>query len=387
MNIQMDHKQKQIPLIMGHYLPWFTGGSTYAFMSDIKACRDIEIPRIETWRHWRDSRSLYKRTHLSQPYWGEYDSRNPIIIHRQIMFAKQYGLDGFIINLNGKNSVENLIGLIFLDELKKYNAVHYDDPFFYCVSFDAQAQWPTEGKVPVTLVEDFQYLKEVWLSEYYIQIDGKPVLLIFPYDKPCREYRHAVDQVFGVDQIDIIWSGTDAAGQNAAYPWIRPSEIDEYGRWLDPDDAGDIELKNFYTSSQLNPDIKYLIGGVWPGFNDQLVKWAWNNQTVDPMIRPRLICRETTRGNTLELTWQVTLDYLHAYWQGSQQSLLPMPIIQLITWNDWAESTQIEPDKETGFQALSTCSEFIKKIKSQQNEGNRNEENYLLVSGNLCLEY
>lgn len=351
------------PLVLGHYLPWFTDGNPEKFELSAKFADDIVMPEIEDWRHWRDCRSQYKRTHMYQPQWGEYDSRDPGLIWKQISTAKEHGLDGFIVNLYGKNSVENVLGLHFLEELKKYNSENPNDPFLYMVSFDSQAQWLSERKVPVSIEEDFEYIKNIWITDAHIKRDGAPVMAIFVYDKPCSEYRKAADEVFGKDGLDILWSSPDnAAGASGTYAWIAQSEIGANGSWFNPDDAGDRFLSDFYERSNKNSDLKYIMGGVWPGFNDNLVSWAWNPSQDNPEIRPRVMCRETTRGNTLELTWEANVKYICELCGKSDK--LQMPLIQIVTWNDWAESTNIEPDMDFGYKCLETCKNFIKEIKS-----------------------
>ena len=82
-------------LVMGHFVPWFTRDDQKAFPLSPDYAGNIIEPEIENWRHWRDCRSEYSRTHLYQPLYGEYDSRDPLIIRRQISDAVRYGLDGF----------------------------------------------------------------------------------------------------------------------------------------------------------------------------------------------------------------------------------------------------------------------------------------------------
>src|SRR3954452_3569004 len=153
------------PVVLGHYLPWFTADDPARYPLRDEDAKGVILPSIEPWRHWRDSRGEYRRSHLYQPLWGEYDSRDPQLIRKQITTALEYGLDGFIINLYGRNSVENVIGLHFLRELRAYNTEHPERPFVHTISLDAQAQWPSEGKTPVSLEEDFAYLKDVWCGE------------------------------------------------------------------------------------------------------------------------------------------------------------------------------------------------------------------------------
>jgi hypothetical protein len=363
-SVKGSNKNLKWPIVLGHYLPWFTQEDPGRFSLPDKEIDGLVVPRIESWRHWRDCRSQYKRTHLSQPLWGEYDSRDPEIIRKQIETAKKFGLDGFIINLYGKNSVENLIGLSFLRELDEYNSRNSEDPFVYMISFDSQAQSPTEGKTPVSIEEDFEYLRDTWFGKYSIRRDGIPVMSVFAYEKPFTEYMNAADKVFGKDGLDIIWpNAAETQGLTAAYAWVRPDKFESDGSWFENDNPGDSFLREYYHRCNSNPELKYIMGGVWPGFNDQLVSWAWNSNSSNPNIRPRVICDESTKGNTLKLTWMAAEEYISNCRNGVNGHHKPMPLIQIVTWNDWAESTNVEPDCKSGFKSLEICLDSIKKLK------------------------
>jgi hypothetical protein len=353
------------PVVLGHFLPWFTQEDVDSHGLTESESKDLIVPKLEPWRHWRDSRGEYRRSHLFQPLWGQYDSRNREIMRKQIQTALDFGLDGFIINLYGKNSVENVLGLHFLREIRAYNEENPQRPFTHIISFDAQAQWPSEGKTPVTIAEDFAYLKEVWCEEAYLRRDGRFPFLVFAYDRPCSEYREALAKVFGADGFDLLWlNNPGEKAMDAGYPWVRPMQVELDHRWFSPDDSGAEFIRDFYARCNDQAHLKYLCGGVWPGFNDQLVRWAWSGNPNDPKIRPRVICRHTTKGSTLELTWQATVDYIQRHRRGDATAKLPMPLIQIVTWNDWAEATQVEPCADLGCGDLEVCKKYINSIKA-----------------------
>ena len=354
------------PLIMGHFVPWFTCDDPEGFSVPEKYASDIIQPKLEPWRHWRNSRSEYSRTHLYQPMYGEYDSRDPVIIRQQIHDAVSYGLNGFIININGKNSVENMFGLGLLEEIKAYNEAHPDKPFLYIISFDSKAQSPTEGKIPVSIEEDFRYLRDVWLTDAWVRNGDKPVLMIFAYNDNYEKYATAADKIFE-HGADVIWPHADRQNVRSAYCWVGPDRTEDNGLWLHCDGAGVKHIENFYRDCAANvTSIDYIIGGVWPGFDDTLVRWAWDDGMDPHNLRPRIICRNTTRGNTLELTWRAVAEYISIQ-RESLYKLPPMPIVQVVTWNDWAEASAVEPDMESGYKNLKICRKYIEAI--QKNAG------------------
>lgn len=365
-----NNRPLELPLMFGHFVPWFTihGGDFPLHPDD--AASIAHLPAMEDMRHWNDARAGYARTHHHLPTIGVYDSRSPAVITWQIETALEFGLTGFIINWYGRNSVENVITLHWLRGLREWNAQNPDRPFHYFLSFDSQAQQAGEGRVPCTMQEDFQYIKDHLVNDAYLRRDGRPVFTTFPYQDNCAEWRAAVDAVFGPGGADLIWMNEPrGAGENACFAWVRPDdEAMDYSSkypWKDPNNAGDGFLRKFFRAPNASgKPVEYLMAGVWPGFNDQLVSWAWKADPDDPRIRPRVIVRESRRGNTLDLTWQAYIDYLAEWSKGSSEARIPAPLIQLVTWNDYAETTTVEPTRDYGTAPLELCRQRLKEART-----------------------
>ena len=358
-----------LPLVFGHFVPWYTiRGTDFPLSAEERAPLSL-VPLIEDYRHWNDPRAGYLRTHHHIPEIGIYDSRDPAVIEWQIRVALDHGVAGFIVNWYGKYSVENVITLHWLRGLKRWNTEHPDRPFLYFFSVDSQAQMASEGKKPVSMEEDFLYIRDQLLTDAYLCRDGHPVFMVFPYEDNVPQWRAALDTAFGTNGADLIWSGAPRGrGENACYAWVQPDDrtIDFTNPyvWSQPDSAGDGFLRQFFRDANAeHTSAEYMMTGVWPGFNDQLVSWAWNPNPDNPRIRPRVICRETTRGNTLELTWKAYLDYLALSQNGETAARIPAPLIQLVTWNDYAETTTLEPTRDYGVAPLELCRKFIAEAR------------------------
>lgn len=356
-----DSNPLDLPLVFGHFVPWFTlRGSDYPLPGEEQALFDF-MPQIEDYRHWNDSRSGYKRTHHHMPEIGRYDSRDPKVIEWQIRTAIEYGLSGFIVNWYGRYSVENVITLHWLRGLKRWNDAHPDRRFTYFISFDSQAQLPTEGKKPVSMKEDFEYIRDHLITDAYLLRDGRPVFSVFPHTDNRNEFRLALDAAFGLNRADLIWRSVPRdKGENACYAWVQPDpetvNLNSPYCWSDPDNVGEEYLKDMYAAANREETMcEYIMHGVWPGFNNQFVSWAWAQDPNAPYIRPCTIVRETTRGNTLDLTWRVYIDYLERLAAGNPAARVPAPLIQLVTWNDYAETTTLEPTLDYGRVPLEIC--------------------------------
>lgn len=359
----------ELPLAFGHFVPWFTiKGEDYPLPADEAELFDF-MPEIEDWRHWNDSRAGYKRTHHDMPEIERYDSRDPKVIEWQIETALEYGIQGFIVNWYGRYSVENVITLHWLRGLKNWNDEHPEQPFYYFISFDSQAQWPSEGKKPVTIKEDFEYIRDHLITDAYLLRDGKPVFTVFPYGDNFAEVRETLETVFPEPGADLLWSGAPRnEGENGCYAWVAPDNdtVDHSTPycWSDPDNVGEGHLRSIYAAANTEgSSCEYVMHGVWPGFNNQFVSWAWSKDPDNPHIRPSVLVRETSRGNTLELTWQVYIDYLEKWAQNDASAHVPAPLIQLVTWNDYAETTTVEPTKNYGRVPLEMCQKYLEKAR------------------------
>lgn len=356
-------RELPLPLALAHFLPWFTLTGSDWPLSKAAAATIALPPDIEDHRHWCDPRAAYRRTHHHMPEVGRYDSRDPATLQWQFDCMAKAGLGGLIINWNGQNSVENTITLAVLDALEHWNDAHPTQPLAYCLSIDSQAQLPTEGKVPVTLYDDLEYIQKHLIRASYLFRDGVPVFTCFAYEDNLLEWIRDFDDVFGTDQYDLLWiNEPHGQGETGCYLWVEPGEEStDYTQsypWLDPDDSGDGRARHRY-AEWADPKYRHLYGmaGVWPGFDDSLVAWAWKQEALHSVTRPRVIARHNQRGCCYGQLWQAYLDEL------VRPGSLPLPLVQIVTWNDWAEATAIEPAKDYGRALLTDTRRFIERAR------------------------
>ncbi len=342
------------PLVFAHWLPWFINQPEDFPLPADHPARPPNPAVLAPGRHWSDPDSGYTSSHLHWPENGRYDSRDPVVIRRQIKQARSAGITGFTVNWYGINSAENVITLSFLAELERWNAEHPSELFLYFFCIDSQAQLPTEGKTPAPLQEDLAYIRDHLLKPGYLLRDNRPIFACFPYRDDAPDWLTALAHVFGPDGSDFLWSGSgEGVGECGCYAWIAPSSenvrANQLYPWPTPDDSGAEHAGALYQAWN-RPELnhRYGMAGVWPGFNDQLVTWAWKNPAAQDRARPRIINRETSTGNTYERTWKIYHDYLSNMASGSPAHQLPIPLVQIATWNDYAEATTIEPTKDYG---------------------------------------
>ena len=353
----------RLPIALGHFMPWFTINAGDFPLSPAQRATIPHFPQLDDHRHWREARSSYRRSHQQMPEIGTYDSRDPKVIRWQIEAAKFGGIDGFIINWYGQNSSENVITLSVLDELERWNRDHTSDPFVYFFSIDSQAQMNTEGKTPATLPDDLRYLQKYLMTPSYLHRDGRPVFSCFPYKANLPEWISAFDEVFSKSRYDFLWMyDAQGGGETGCFVWVRPDADAMDGGsmypWPDPGNTGSALASELYAQwSEKKFAHQYGMAGVWPGFNDTLVAWAWKNPEHHPRTRPRIIARESDAGNTYRILWETYFAVLR------DPARLPLPLVQIITWNDWAETTTIEPAKDYGREYLTTTKKFVTQAR------------------------
>lgn len=358
-------RKLRLPIALGHFLPWYTlRGADYPLPED--QLSTISHPAtIEDGRHWSDPRAAYRRTHRHMPEIGRYDSRDPATLRWQFECMNEAGLSGMMINWNGQNSVENTITLAVLDEFERWDDERPQSALSYCFSIDSQAQLPTEGKIPVSLIDDVAYIKENLLRPGYLCRDDRPVFSCFPYEDNLPVWIDAFDRVFGEGRYDFLWMNSPQnKGETGCFLWVEPNEAstdyDSIYPWRDPEDIGDHRAQRRYADwSEPRYGYGYSMAGVWPGFDDSLVAWAWKPPRLHDRVRPRIMARHNSQGSCYKQLWETYLAAL------ADPGVIPLPIVQIVTWNDWAEATEIEPSVDHGREALRVTRNYIELARTR----------------------
>lgn len=112
---------------------------------------------------------------------------------------------------------------------------------------------------------------------------------------------------------------------DGSYSWVMP--------WAN--DYGIGYLNNFYLTGLAFRNLETM-GAVYKGFNDQLASWS-SNRRMDQQ------CGQT---------WLKTFSQINSiYNQGTQ-----LPYLQLVTWNDYEEGTEIESGIDSCFSLQTSIS-------------------------------
>ncbi len=252
------------------------------------------------------------------PWWGDprhidvgYSSHDPAQIHKQIMDMISRGVDGVIIDWYGSQDYTDQTAKLVMAEAEQ----HAGFTFALMVDKGAIGLSACSGCTPQqTLINQVQYVEQNYIpSPAYMRINGRPVITNFDIDLHYTIDWTAVQAATSTNP-DFIFQ--HAAGfthvlSGGSYPWVEPTTTD-YGMSY---------LNKFYAAGLAAPS-EYTIAGAYKGFNDTLASWG-----LDRIMDQQ--CGQT---------WLETFAEINSLYNSGLQ----VPAVQLVTWNDYEEGTEIE---------------------------------------------
>ncbi len=259
------------------------------------------------------------------PLIGLYDSGDTDALKCQVMLMKLAGIDGVIIDWYGNEDFNDYAAINrntqklipYLQQAGMRFALCYEDqtvPQLIAGGKFTAAKAVERGASLMRWTE-----KNFFSNPAYLQIEGRPVLLSFgePYFKG-----EGWNQIFSGLQTkplyfteNVLRAPTAAVG---GFDWPVVNGGAE----------GALREQNaFYERAAKWP---YFIAAAYPRFQDIYVQAG---------VQPSWGSIADREGRT----------YTETLTRALQSQA---PIVQLVTWNDWGEGTQIEPSREFGFRDL-----------------------------------
>ena len=305
------------PLLMTHYMPWF------------------QAPPASPQWGWHWTMNHYHpdtvvngqpeiASHYS-PLIGPYDSGDPDVLRCQVLLMKLAGIDGVIVDWYGNDefmdygvnnrNTERLLPVI--------EAAHMH--FAVCYEDQTVPKEISGGVFPASDAVGHGQRLMTWMGTHffsspaYLKFDNRPVLLSFgdPYYTDAQW-----TQIFSVlPQKPLYFTESlrrEPEASVGAFDWPLPKGGTEYAFG---------QQDKFYAAAETDP---LFIAAAFPRFDDiyeqaGVIK-SWGH--VDDRDG-------RTYADTLTKALQS-----HA------------PVVQLVTWNDWGEGTQIEPSVQVGYRDL-----------------------------------
>jgi len=241
-----------------------------------------------------------------------YNSQDPAQIHRQIGDMISRGIDGIVIDWYGsRDPFTNTATLRIMKEVEQ----HFGFTFAIMVDKGAIKLSSCSGCTPQqALIEQLRYVERTFIpSHAYMRINGRPVITNFDV-----ELRYPVDWKAAAAALSThpVLLFEDSGGfthevTGGSYSWVRPSTSD----------LGMSYMTKFYNAGLLYPRL-HTVGAGYKGFDDTLASWSLNR------IMPQH-CGQT---------WLQTFAKANSLYNSTKQ----LDAMQLVTWNDYEEGTEIE---------------------------------------------
>src|ERR1700680_1447824 len=286
------------------------------------------------------------------PWWGDprhikvgYNSHDPVQIHRQITDMISRGVNGTIIDWYGPADFTDATAKLVMAEAEQ----HPGFTFAIMIDKGAIGLSPCSGCNPQqTLVSLIQYVEKTYVpSPAYMLEKGRPVITNFDLD-----LFYTVDWVAAgaaaVTNPHFIFqhkNGFTHPASGGSYSWVIVNVTDE----------GMEYLSQFYTAGLAAP-LEETIGAAYKGFNDTLASWG-SGRIMDQQ------CGKT---------WLQTFDKVNSLYSSTNQ----LEAVQLVTWNDYEEATEIETGIDN---CLSVSAGLSGSVLNWQISGNENTVDHYVV--------
>ncbi len=240
-----------------------------------------------------------------------YSSTDAAQIHNQITDMISRGIDGVIIVWYGPNNSIDQATKLVMAEAESHPG------FTFAIMIDQGAiKWDScSGCSPQqALISQLQYIEQTYFpSRAYLTQQGRPVVTNFDIDLSYTVDWTAVTAALSTQPVFLFENndGFTHVLSDGSYAWVMPTTSD-YGIGY---------LTSFYNSGMPFTS-KQTVGAAYKGFDDSLASWGLNR----------------VMGQQCGQTWLQTFSEINSLYNSGKQ----LPALQLVTWNDYEEGTEIE---------------------------------------------
>jgi hypothetical protein len=240
-----------------------------------------------------------------------YSSTDPAQVQSQITDMISRGIDGVIIDWYGpNNSIDQATQLVMAEAEN-----HPGFTFAIMVDQGAIEWYSCTGCSPQqALVTDLQYIQSTYFtSPAYMTIQGQPVVTNFNIDLSYTVDWNAANAALSTHPLFLFQNndGFSHTLSGGSYSWVMPTTTD-YGMSY---------LSSFYDIGMTFPS-QQTVGATYKGFNDTMASWGSD----------RIMAQQCGQ------TWLQTFSEINGLYNAGKQ----LPDLQLVTWNDYEEATEIE---------------------------------------------
>ena len=240
-----------------------------------------------------------------------YSSTDAGQIKQQIADMVSRGINGVIIDWYGPNNSIDQATQLVMSEAEAHPG------FTFAIMVDKGAiEWDScPGCTPQqALTQQLQYVEQTYFSSSaYLKIGGQPVVTNFDIDLHYTIDWNALNASLASNPVFLFQNsdGFSHVLSGGSYSWVIPTTSD-YGMSY---------LTGFYATGKSSPK-EQTVGATYKGFNDTLAEWGSNR----------------IMGQQCGQTWLQTFSTINGLYDSSSQ----LAWLQLVTWNDYEEGTEIE---------------------------------------------
>lgn len=240
-----------------------------------------------------------------------YRSADGAQVRRQVEDMIRRGIDGAIVDWYGPGSYENQA----LPALKYQAEIH--PGFQFAIMEDAGSIQYCGCDPTQRVISDLTYVWNNYAqSNAYIHLNGRPVMFFFGEEAYPIDWNYVRSHVPGNPVFIFRNSSSFTKTQsNGGFSWVAPETVGS----TDPMALGYLDY--FYGIALTYPG-QYTFASNYKGFNDTLSSWHHL-----PAI-----------GQQCGQTWLRTMAEIGRYFNATNEP----DGIQIVTWNDYEEGTEIE---------------------------------------------
>ena len=244
-----------------------------------------------------------------------YKSNSPTQVNAQVADIMSRGMDGAIVDWYGPNNTIVYQATIYLMQSSEATG----GKFGFAVMEDVGALKTCAATAGCSLtqqvISDLNYIYNTFEgSPAYLRIGGRPVIAFFGLEAYSLDWNAIRAGVLGNPLFIFRNSGGFTKPQsNGSFSWVSINS--------NPDDISLSYLDNFYSTGLKYP-LEQTFGTGYKGFNDLLASWGQN----------RLMNQDCGQ------TWLRTFAEASKYYSSTAE----LAQLQIATWNDYEEGTEIE---------------------------------------------
>jgi PKD repeat protein len=250
-----------------------------------------------------------------------YVSSDLLQVQKQVNDMLSRGIDGAVIDWYGRGESSKNFASYNLATQEFMHQAELHPGFTFAIMHDAGALKTCAATigcdVTQTLIDDLNYANlTYWGSTASLRSGGRPVVYLFGHEAYTIDWTRVRAGVAGNPMfIFRNGSGFTKPQTSGAFSWVEPTMVTATNLMA-------INYLDGYYKTALAFPTEYSTGSGYKGFNDTLALWG-SNRIIDQQ------CGQT---------WLATIADAGKHYSSLKQMLG----IQLVTWNDYEEGSEIE---------------------------------------------